>query len=116
MKNPANVTRAIGETLRRLVVQEGFQLPLHCVVLAKNGSVMAVRYSQGEPGYALLAQAAVDGVFRPPVNIMFVDATGLKAMRMTIESSNKEPLYWCFDHGPRENQRVDRRKPRPAGC
>ncbi|MFC1572143.1 hypothetical protein ACFL6M_00945 [Candidatus Eisenbacteria bacterium] len=104
MKNPANVTRAVGETLRRLV-GEGFQLPPHCVVLAKNDSVMAVRYqrAEGEPGCVLVAQTAIDGVFRPPVNIMFVDATGMKAARVTIEASDREARCCVFDHEPSEN-------------
>jgi hypothetical protein len=104
--DPAELTAAMGAALRRLLEQEGFDLPISFVALARNGSVLAGRYHLADSSGALsgeagldcdiLAEAYVQGIFALPLNLMFVDARGKKAARVLIEGPDRES-QWFFD-------------------
>lgn len=111
--NVDEVTTEVARTLKRLVNDEDFELPIQCVVLARNGSLLAVRYrpvaeieaADGQTGLTcdILAESYADNLFILPVNIMFVDATGERAARVVIETPESEPRSWVFGDEPSGN-------------
>ena len=100
------VAREIGTAIERLVLREGFELPLHAVVLGRNGSVLASRYQRSDSSgldCEILAAEVLDGVYATPVNIMFVDSTGQRAARVVISGSDGDSRFWLFGDEPTTN-------------
>jgi hypothetical protein len=79
-----DIAELLGTALQECLDQ-GMVLPFICVAAAVNGSISAVRFTQGADGLDAthLAEHHDRGAFVLPINIMFMDQEG-KAVRLGI--------------------------------
>ena len=81
----------IGETLQELVNDRDFELPLTCVSVSANGSVLAVEYCAvgGDVEAYTVCEHYNEPGFKLPINIFLVDPRGVAAsMLVTSERAN----------------------------
>ena len=94
MNDDAVLGKAMGECLTACIHQ-GFEFPMHLVMLARNGALVAVRYAEDEDGdiqAEAIAGHSEEGKFVSPIHVMVVDAKG-KAIRLRIGTDGApEPL------------------------
>jgi len=72
------MSRALGQFLHECLEERGFELPLHVVSVAANGTAHLFRYVAGETHLEaeLLAEYDECGMLKLPVNMMITDARG----------------------------------------
>ena len=75
------MTEAIGEAFNDLVENHGFVLPVMCIAVSRNGSVLVTRYyADGDAGAAAetIAEHYPDPRgFVTPIYVMWVDMGGI---------------------------------------
>ena len=79
----------------QLLLERGFELPIHCAVIGVNGSLFAAlfRRAAGENRLSTTctAQHFVDDGFVLPINMLFVDARG-EATRVLV-ATDGQPTF-----------------------
>jgi hypothetical protein len=88
------LTSKIAEILDTLIAQ-GFIIPLYCVIVSNDGSIMGVHYNPAQDGTLvakLVVNYSVKGMITFPANIMFVDSTG-NAARVILEESGNHQIF-----------------------
>ena len=88
LRHPAGMTRAPDslfpfiEEAAKEVLESGLESPLNVVALAQNGAMVFSRYAQRADkvaGELITAHTPSEG-FVQPINVMFVDAKGERAI------------------------------------
>ena len=78
----ASLSAEIGAELERLA-GSGWKYPIYMVVIAANGTIMALHYGGGPTGH-LVAEHLVQPGAVLPINLIFVSTTG-EAVRMLMD-------------------------------
>src|SRR5262245_37442126 len=76
----------LASLIENLTAEEGFQFPMHCVVLDRNAGFMAVRFH--EETCEVLTEHLPEGGVRPPCKLLLVDGASGKAHHLTLELKN----------------------------
>jgi hypothetical protein len=86
--------KAMGECLDACI-DKGFEFPMHLVLLARNGALVAVRYTEDDDADVqaeAIAGHSDDGKFLRPIHVMVVDAKG-RALRLRVGADGTpEPM------------------------
>jgi hypothetical protein len=72
------MSQAIVEALQQCLHQQAFSLPLHITFVSANGSMMLMRYANGDQTLEtrVVAEHVEDGIFRQPIHFMVTDSMG----------------------------------------
>jgi hypothetical protein len=81
------MVEALSDALQQLL-EQGFEVPIHLAVIAKNGASMSGTYSLIGSDLKFKSHHQQGGGFMLPINIMLVDSRG-EAARLLI--GNDEP-------------------------
>jgi hypothetical protein len=77
------IRHALVDALEQCLHQQAFSLPLHITVVGANGSVLLLRYANGDQTLEMRVVAThveEDGLFTQPINFMVSDQTGKAAL------------------------------------
>lgn len=90
----------MGRFLASLLTEHAFELPVHFVMIGRDGSIMGGTYAKNEHEGGLDADVTVShapsGVLTLPVNIVFVDSRGAAA-RVLIGPEQTDPKLTLLD-------------------
>lgn len=79
-----NLTEALASALTAMI-EQGMQLPIYCVSVSANGSVLACHYVEDGDGLdcRMVAEHIEEAGFAVPINVIFSDSSG-KAEKIVI--------------------------------
>jgi hypothetical protein len=78
IRQAIEVRHAIVEVLEQCLHQQAYSLPLHITFVSANGSMMLLRYANGDQTLEMrvVAEHVEDGIFKGPINFMVTDLMG----------------------------------------
>jgi hypothetical protein len=71
--------------LHMLIDEHGFQPPIFMAMVAANGSTLTGTFYGPDLTSEITSSHDVDGMYKMPINVMFVDSITGNAVRVTIE-------------------------------